>query len=437
MLTSFPLSLSSVPFPGSWSQHLDINGLSTGSCPNLSSKDGHQRLLKMKLVSKVTNKQGGSVVLVPEDADDLWTLYNLISKNDEITLKTHRNVRPIGSSGIPIPGAAAQKKVVKLTLNVLDSDFVASERELRIKGRTLNALPDVPLGSHHTATVMLRESVKIHKDHWDQHDDELVDSACSLATKAEVGAIVLEEGVSHICLITESMTILRNKIEKSIPKKRRGDSSAHDKALNTFLTNTALSAIRTLDLLNLKAIIIASPGTLSSQLMEKIFLEIDKTGDKELIRCKSKFITASSSTGYLQGLEEVLKNPSIKKQLADTKVQRNVALFDEFTKHLNDDDSKAFYGEKEVEKAIEIGGAIKVLLITDSLFKSDDVQKRKHYIDLVDKVKQDGGEVSIFSSLHDSGKQLDQLTGIAVILNYPVPDLEDDSEDDDDVYASD
>lgn len=392
----------------------------------------------MKLVSKMTNKQGGSVVLVPEDADDLWTLYNLISKHDEVSLKTQRNVRPIGSSGVPIPGAPAQKKIVKLTLDVLDIDFVASERELRIKGRTLNALADVPLGSHHTATVMLKESVKVHKDHWDQHYDDLVEAACSLGSKAEVGAIVLEEGVSHVCLITDSMTILRNKIEKSIPKKRRGDSSAHDKALDKFLTNTALSAIRNLDLLNLKAIIIASPGTLAAQLMKIIYQEIDKTGDKELIRCKSKFLTASSSTGFLQGLEEVMKDPTIKKQLADTKVQRNVALFDEFTRHLNNDDSKAFYGEREVEKAVEIGGAVKVLLITDSLFKNDDVQKRKHYIDLVEKVKHDAGEVSVFSSLHDSGKQLDQLTGIAVILNYPVPDIEDDDDEDDDgVYVSD
>lgn len=371
-------------------------------------------------------------MIVPEDADDLWTLYNLISKNDEITLKTYRNIKPIGSSGIPIAGAPAQRKLITLTLNVIDSTFVASERELRIKGTTVHALAEVPLGSYHTATVMIKESIKLHKDIWDSHDDEIVDNACTLEAKAEVGAIVLEEGVSHTCLITDSMTILRNKIEKSIPKKRRGDSSAHDKALDVFLNNTALAAIRTLNLLNLKAVIIASPGTLSRQLMEKIFLEIDKSGDKELMRCKSKFLTATSSTGYLQALEEVLKSPTIKKQLADTKVQKNVMLFDEFTRHLNNDDSRAFYGLDTVEKAIDIGGAVKYLLITDSLFKSDDVQKRRHFIELVEKAKNDGAEVSVFSSLHDSGKQLDQLTGIAVILNYPDPSLEDESEEEED-----
>ena len=388
----------------------------------------------MKLISKSSSKEGAVVAVVPEDADDLWTLYNIISKGDEITLKSYRNIKP-SVNGIPIPGAQAQRKLLNLTLSVESSTFVSSERELRIKGTTTVPLIDVPLSSYHTATVMINEQVKIFKEIWDSHDDEIIDNACN-AMKAEVGAIVLEEGVSHTCLITDSMTILRNKIEKSIPKKRRGDSSAHDKALNIFLNNTALAALRNLDILNLKAIVVASPGKLQNQLIEKIFEEINKSNDKELIRCKSKFISATSSTGYLQGLEEVLKTPSIKKQLSDTKVQKNVALFDEFSKHLNNDDYRAFYGEEEVKKALEIGGAIKVLLITDTLFKNDDVNKRRHYIDIVERVKEDNGDVSIFSSLHDSGKQLDQLTGIAVILNYPVPDLEEE-DDDESIYESD
>jgi protein pelota len=45
-------------------------------------------------------------------------------------------------------------------------------------------------------------------------------------------------------------------------------------------------------------------------------------------------------------------------------------------------------------------------------------------------VKSTGGEVLIFSSIHESGKQLDQLTGVAAILNFPVPEIE--SEDDED-----
>lgn len=36
-----------------------------------------------------------------------------------------------------------------------------------------------------------------------------------------------------------------------------------------------------------------------------------------------------------------------------------------------------------------------------------------------------GGEVHIFSGMHASGEQLNQLTGIAAVLRFPLPDLED------------
>ena len=36
-----------------------------------------------------------------------------------------------------------------------------------------------------------------------------------------------------------------------------------------------------------------------------------------------------------------------------------------------------------------------------------------------------GGEAIIFSAMHVSGEQLNQLTGIAAILRFPLPDIED------------
>ena len=43
---------------------------------------------------------------------------------------------------------------------------------------------------------------------------------------------------------------------------------------------------------------------------------------------------------------------------------------------------------------------------------------------LVDAVRGAGGEALVFSSMHVSGEQLNQLSGIAAILRFPLPDLE-------------
>jgi protein pelota len=54
------------------------------------------------------------------------------------------------------------------------------------------------------------------------------------------------------------------------------------------------------------------------------------------------------------------------------------------------------------------------------------VTQRKRYVKLVESVKENNGVVKIFSSMHVSGEQLGQLSGIAAILRFPMPEIEED-----------
>lgn len=62
---------------------------------------------------------------------------------------------------------------------------------------------------------------------------------------------------------------------------------------------------------------------------------------------------------------------------------------------------------------------------TDKLFRINHVAKRQRYAALVEGVREAGGEALVFSSMHVSGQQLNQLSGIAAILRFPLPELED------------
>jgi len=62
------------------------------------------------------------------------------------------------------------------------------------------------------------------------------------------------------------------------------------------------------------------------------------------------------------------------------------------------------YSVKHVERANE-EQAIETLLISDELFRAQDIAIRKRYVNLVDSVRENGGEVKIFSSLHVSGER--------------------------------
>lgn len=103
---------------------------------------------------------------------------------------------------------------------------------------------------------------------------------------------------------------------------------------------------------------------------------------------------------------------------------RDWSALDDFYKMLQHEPDRAFYGLKHVEKANE-AMAIDTLLISDELFRHQDVATRARYVKLVDSVRENMGTVRIFSSLHVSGEQLGQLTGVAAILRFPVAELSD------------
>ena len=52
--------------------------------------------------------------------------------------------------------------------------------------------------------------------------------------------------------------------------------------------------------------------------------------------------------------------------------------------------------------------------------RSSDPVTRNRYVEMVEAVRARGGEALIFSSMHESGQQLNLVTGIAAILTYPL-----------------
>lgn len=57
----------------------------------------------------------------------------------------------------------------------------------------------------------------------------LLDQACDVAQKADVAAVVMQEGLANLVLVTPAMTLLRAKVEVTIPRKRRGSCTQHEK----------------------------------------------------------------------------------------------------------------------------------------------------------------------------------------------------------------
>lgn len=153
-----------------------------------------------------------------------------------------------------------------------------------------------------------------------------------------------------------------------------------------------------------KCILLASPGFVKDQFFEFMVQEAIKQDNKLIIENKTKFVLCHSSSGFKHSLKEILVDPLIQNRLADTKAAAEVEALDSFYSMLSCEPDRAFYGFKHVEKANQLQ-AIEILLISDHLFRCKEPLERKRYVALVDSVKENGGEVRLFSSLHVSGER--------------------------------
>lgn len=382
----------------------------------------------MKLVSNRVDKGGaGSVKLVPEESEDMWHAYNLISEGDNVRSTTIRKVQNETATG----SSSSNRIRTTLKISVENIDFDTQACVLRLKGRNVEENQYVKMGAYHTLDLELNRPFELFKPEWDSISLERMEMACDVTQHADLGAVIMQEGLAHICLIQSSMTIVRSKIDLNIPRKRKGNVSQHEKGLHKFYEAVMQGIMRHINFVVVKCVLIASPGFVKDQFFEFMIQQAVKSDNKVLLENRSKFMLVHASSGFKHSLKEILQDPAVMSKMSDTKAAGEVKSLETFYAILQSEPAKAFYGKKHVMKAAE-AQAIETLLISDSLFRCQNVALRKEYVNLVESVRDSGGEAKIFSSMHISGEQLSNLTGVAAILRFPMPELEDDDDDDDD-----
>ncbi|CAD6890685.1 unnamed protein product [Tilletia controversa] len=415
----------------------------------------------MKITSRHIERDGsGRVTLVPEEDEDMYHLYNLIEPGDLVraaavrrvqsesntgSIESHRvkltltievtktSFDSSASSAPPDPtavgaeggdangGGAGAGGSVGNPLNALGGGGGGDGVTLQVTGRVAEENNFVKMGAYHTLDLESQRSLTITKASWDSVHLERLGEASDVGQRAEVGAVVLGDGTAVVCILTEHMTIVRQRIDVSLPRKRKGITSATDKSLARFHAQVYTAILKLLSLPALRLVILASPGFIKETVYEYLFAEGQKQGEKMLIgnEAKRKFLKIHCNSPHLHSLMEVLRSPEVSAQLKDTKFAREGLLLDKFLRMLNTDELRAWYGEKHVALAAE-RGAIGSLLISDGLFRNADPNRRRKFVQLVEDVRKTGGEAAIFSSMHESGRQLNGLTGIAAILTYPL-----------------
>ncbi|KAJ5988747.1 hypothetical protein N7481_003957 [Penicillium waksmanii] len=402
----------------------------------------------MRLIkNKIEHNGSGTVTLCPDEPEDMWHAYNLIRPSDVLRASAIRRITSTQETG----STSSARVHLSLEIRVKNLDFDPKSSQLHVSGQIMNETAHTKIGQFHTLDLELNRNFTLEKEvgangegvGWDSIAVEMLKDAVDEGGKrrAEAIAVVMQEGLAHICFIGQFQTIMKQKVEMSVPRKRQGGSD-HDKGMNKFYRVTLETLLRQMDFNtsitsasnneSVRPVLLASPGFVAAGFQKYIQSEASTTmpGLKRLL---PSVVVVHSASGYLNSLSEVLQSPAVKNMLSDTKYARETRLMDDFLDQLRKETNKATYGPREVESAVDQGAVGRgggILIMSNRLFRSQDVAERKRWVSLVDRVRDvEGGEVRILSSDHESGRRLDGLGGIAALLTFPIIEDDLDSEE--------
>jgi protein pelota len=350
----------------------------------------------MRIVYQDTKK--GVIEVVPETLDDLWHLSHIIEEGDLVSSLTSRRIQD--STGERLRSDRGIKKTFFMGVRVEEISYHKYTGKLRVTG-TIEQGPEdlVPLGSHHTLDLKLKNSVKIKKERWSRWSIKRLKDAMKASKKPSALIIAIEDDVADIGIIRQYGIdyfgpIIGNLSGKRIVQKNR------KKVINDFFTELA-DAIEGFK--DVQTIVLAGPGFSKGDFYDFLNQKFPELAKKSLLE--------STGAGGRSGIAEVLKKGLIEKMATEGRIAYEIRMVEMVLEEIGKSSKTVAYGKKEVKEAAE-SGAAETLLVIDEMVRERDVEN------LMDLVENMGGKVMIVSSEHDGGKQLTSLGGIAALLRY-------------------
>ncbi len=335
--------------------------------------------------------------VVPETVDDLWHLHHVIEPGDRVAGDTTRRIR---RNDDDMRDTGGEREHLWVALDVDDAEFHRFANRLRVSGLIDACSREDQLGQHHTINVETTDEIEIEKRFKPDQRDR-IEEAIEATDVPSVAIATVEEGQAHVHSIAQHGTEERARITGTTGK---GEYARGRDELFAELATV-------LGRLDADAIVLAGPG-FTKEDAYKYAVE----SDPELA---DRLRTVDTSSVGDRGVHEVLKRGAIDEIQEETRIAREAELIDELTERIATDET-ATYGPESVAEATEFG-AVEELLVLDERLREERSGRGEWGIDadeIVERVEQQGGEVTVFSSEFDPGRQLANLGGIAAILRY-------------------
>ncbi len=325
----------------------------------------------------------GIVRVRPETLDDLWHIQKVLEQGDLLTARTLRKL--VIKRGSEIKDG--DRVPVTLTISLEKSELSPGTHALRLTGPVTSGPEDkVRLGSYHTISLEVRDSVTISKQAWKPWQLDRLRSARAMKPLLFICAIDREE--ASFAELRESGIVHTAEIgaKKSLDDSHREDY--YREVMEYLASKTGYQAV-----------VIAGPGFERENLM--------KFSRERGPRLSLPVILEHTSTAGRAGITEMVRSAG-SRILMETRVARESQLVEALLAEISKS-GLAAYGSREVSEALDMG-AVETLLVSEA--------RVRELEPLLERTEKQAGRVAIISGDHDAGERLLHLGGIAALLRF-------------------
>ncbi len=353
----------------------------------------------MRITEK--NLHQGYVKVIPDSQDDLWHLYNVITKGDEAYAFSSRAIKTDSETSRPKSGERVSAFMGVKVENVGWDKFLG---KLRIHGTILEAPDPIPPGAHHTITVGLNQPLTIVKKSWPKHMLDRLERA----TENEKPLLIVAIDDEGFAIAETKQYGVEIKLEErqKLPGKHEADK--RDAATKQYFKNIT-NSLRQLTQQH-QPIVIVGAGFFKNDYAK--FLGEDAPDLHE-----SVVDVKSVNNGGTAGVYEALRSGVLLKAASRLRVVEETEAIEEVMKRLGKGEGKVAYGFEDVENAVSLGAAEK-LVIADSLIRDSNDEERLRLETLMHEVERRNGSVTVISTEHEAGSKLIALGCIAALLRF-------------------
>jgi protein pelota len=338
------------------------------------------------------------VSVVPETLDDLWHLSYILEPGDRVAGDTTRRIQRDDEE---LRDTGGEREHLWVAIAVEDVEFAKFANRLRVGGQIVDCSREDQLDFHHTINVEPNTEIDIEKV-WKPDQRDRLSEAVEATENPDVAIATVEEGEAHVHTVAQYGTESRATITGTTGK---GEYARPREELFAELTDVLRRQ-------NVDAYILAGPG----------FTKQDARGfieDEAPAVAENLSMVDTSAVGD-RGVHEVLKRGAVEEVQAETRIAEEADLIDELTARIAEG-VKVAYGPEQVAEAAEYG-AIETLLVLDAEVRRERAASEwdVDVDNIITTAEQKGGEVVVFSSEFDPGRQLANLGGIAALLRYRI-----------------